>query len=140
MANFYWVAFYSDGTHLDQRNKQYTYADIDRDRLIAFSLYSPDDRNICTVDFDIDNLNGNGNLSPKRLVYRRRTMINLRDEQISVHLIGWQRTVYGHNIQSICYVNEENETVVLGGQWVHNRPFMHPIQPYEFERDLVEVD
>jgi len=30
--------------------------------------------------------------------------------------------------------------VVLGGQWVHNRPFMHPIQPYEFERDLTEVE
>ena len=129
----YWIAHYSDQTQLNQLDNNGTYSDIDRDNLIAFGLYSDDHRPIVIIDFDDD---GNQYIGKKSLIYRKRTMLDTRSSQVSVHLVGWQRKINGHNIQSICYVSE-SETVVLGGQWIENRQFMYSIQPLECEKDLV---
>lgn len=135
--DIHWIAHYDDGTTLDQREKGSngkgpTYPDIDRDRLTAFGLYTGD-RVLVLVDFR-DDSDGNLQIGPKRLIWRRRGQIRSGDEHANyVHLVGWQRTINDRNVQAICYVREDDGVVVLGGQWLDNAPMMHAIKLMECE-------
>ena len=131
-TGFHWIAYYDDIPPLDQRQGA-TYADIDRDRLAAFGLYDGD-RLLVIVDFQND-ANGSTDIGPKRLIWRLRHQQDSTGQNITVHLVGWQRKVTGVNIQSICYVNQLGE-VVMGGQWMNNRPLRHAVVPLECEKDL----
>jgi hypothetical protein len=127
-----WIAHYDNNETQDQRSGA-TYADIDRARLTAFGLYQ-DERPIILVDFRPDTPSGS-DIGPKRLIWRLRHQQNSAGQRVTIHLVGWQRQVAGRNVQSICYVNDEG-TVVLGGQWMEDKPLMHAIVPLECETDL----
>lgn len=125
-----WLAHYTDGSTLTQTNG-HTYADIDRDRLQAFDLWS-DGRLLVRVDLRQDTRNGE--LGPKRLIWRMRTILDTAGQKNIVHLTGWQRQVNGRNVQAICYVFEDG-IVLLGGQFT-GQDFMDPVEPMACETDL----
>ena len=131
-SGFHWIAHYENGS-TDQRQGA-TYADIDRSRLEAFGLYNGE-RVLILIDFR-DDVKGHPELGPKRLIWRIRHQQRSDGTHSVVHLVGWQRQVGTHNIQSICYVNELGE-IVLGGQWLEDKPLMYPVVPLECETDLV---
>ena len=125
----HWIAYYSDGTSLDQR-QGYTYSDIDRARMEAFGLYNGE-HPLVMVDFR-DNTGGDPDVGPRRLIWRKRSMIRSDGTQLSVHLVGWQRTVAGRNVQAICYINGDG-TIIMGDQWMESRPMVHPVALLEME-------
>jgi hypothetical protein len=132
-SGIYWIALYdNDQPPTDQRTGA-TYADIDRDKLAAFGLYR-NEQPIILVDFR-DDSNGDSDIGPKRLIWRMRHKQDSSGQHVTIHLVGWQRKVAGRNVQSICYVNEDG-TVILGGQWLEDKPLMHAIVPLECEADL----
>ena len=131
-SGFYWIAYYDTLPPLDQREGA-TYADIDRDTLAAFGLYDGD-RLLVIIDFRND-ANGNSEIGPKRLIWRMRHKQDSTGQPVTIHLVGWQRKVAGINVQSICYVNETGE-VVLGGQWMDDKPLRHAVVPLPCEVDL----
>ena len=132
MSQITWIAYYDNDEVLDQRTGV-TYADIDRTRLAAFGLYR-NEQPIILVDFRPDTTDPD--ISPKRLIWRMRHLQSSAGQNVTIHLVGWQRLVGGRNVQSICYVNEDG-TVILCGQWIENRPLMHAIVPLDCEHDLV---
>lgn len=136
MTELLWRAYYEDGTELWQHDAdggRHTYADIERDRLMAFGLFSGDSP-VVLVDFR-DDANGAPNIEPKRLIWRIRHLQSSKGEKARVHLIGWQRKVAGHNIQSICFISEDG-CMVLGGQWQDDLPLRGAIAPLPNEADL----
>lgn len=132
-GGFYWIAYYDDGSPPTDQRQGATYADIDRERLSAFGLYS-EDKPLVLIDFR-DDTGGDSTIGPKRLIWRIRHQQNSAGQHVAVHLVGWQREVAGRNVQSICYVNEEG-TVILGGQFMEDKPLMHAVVPLECETDL----
>lgn len=134
MPGFYWIAHYDDGQPPTDQRTGSTYADIDRTRLTAFGLYEGE-RPIILVDFR-DDTNGDPEIGLKRLIWRLRHSQSSSGQHVAVHLVGWQRTVAGRNTQSICYVNEDG-VIILGGQWLEDKPMMHAIVPLECEADLI---
>jgi hypothetical protein len=128
----YWVAHYDNLPPTDHRTGA-TYADINRDKLTAFGLYQ-NDQPIILIDFR-DDTGGDPEIGPKRLIWRLRHKQDSTGQHVTIHLVGWQRKVAGRNVQSICYVNEEG-TIILGGQWLEDKPLMHAIVPLECEADL----
>jgi hypothetical protein len=137
---FFWRAYYEDGSELwqtkgDKGEHKVTYADIDRDRLIAFGLFQGD-LPVVLVDFR-DDTNGSttSDIGPKRLIWRVRHQQSSNGLKNKIHLVGWQRKVKGRNIQSICFV-AENGTVILGGQWQDDVPLRGGITHLPFEKDL----
>lgn len=134
-SGFYWVAHYDNGLPPTDQRQGATYGDIDRDRLTAFGLYDGD-RPLILVDFRNDT-GDDPDIGPKRLIWRMRHKQDSTGRHVTVHLVGWQREVAGRNVQSICYVNEEG-TVVMGGQWMEDKPLMHAIVPLECEADLIK--
>lgn len=135
----YWVAHYNDGSQLSQLKpdgSRNNYNDIDRQNLNAFVLCRDNGSVLAAVDFSPDNLI-DPDIGPKRLIWRKRHSANSNGQQLHIQLAGWQRRVKGRNIQSILYINEETEAIVLGGQWLENAPMMHSIVPLECETDLI---
>ena len=137
--SIYWQAIHSDGSILDQF-KGAKYQNIDRSRLIAFDLWQHPDKGpgvepklLIRVDLRNDTQDSIG---PKRLIWRQRHSLNGRGEEFSFHLVGWQRTVEGINVQSIAYIFDEGG-VFLGGQFDEKDQFMYSVQPLECEADLV---
>ncbi len=132
-SGFYWMAHYGEGTPPTDQRQGSTYTDIDRARVEAFGLYDGE-KPLVMIDLRSD-MNGDKEIGPKRLIWRMRHQMNSSGQHVRVHLVGWQRKVAGRNIQSICYVNEEG-TVIMGGQWMEDKPLMHAISPFECEGDL----
>ena len=123
MACDEWKAVYSDNTELNQFNLdglENKYIDIDRSKLIQFSLYrnkSP----LITVHLD----------SNKKLIYRKRIAATGFGCQIKemVHLIGWQENVNGKNAQMLFAVFQDNHIEVMdrfkeGHQWLYPVNFL----------------
>jgi hypothetical protein len=145
-----WVAVYSDGSTLSQYNgdgSENKYADIDRPRLVEFRLMEIErlDEQERPVFFD-----GRPHvlrhaliLDPgQRLIYRRRTQIQVSGKTRVFHLVGWQMTVEGHNVQSITYVPdcEGCNATIAAGRFREDGPLLSSIEPYAWERELgVEV-
>jgi hypothetical protein len=106
--NTTWLAHYGDES-LAQYNEDGTenkYADIDRNRLTAFSLVRD------------GNIIARIHLSPdKRLVYRRRVEKRPGLEDVRLSLAGWQKTVNGENIQSIVCIFDHMSTVEVIDGW-----------------------
>lgn len=137
--DFNWRAVYKDGSDLWQSGAdgkvKNTYADIDRQQLEVFGLYKGD-QPLVLVDLS-DDCNGDSDVAPKRLIYRRRCLKNTRGLDAVVYLVGWQRKVSGRNIQSICFVSQDG-TIILGGQWQDDIPLRGSIIPLPWEDDLIE--
>ena len=101
-----WTANYSDGTTLKQYNadgSENTYNDIDREKLVSFSLFVFGRNYILDLDTE------------RRLIYRKRTKVSSTGKQEDIYLLGWQKTVKGENIQSIMFIGEDG--VVASGRW-----------------------
>jgi hypothetical protein len=131
-SGFHWIAYYDEAPPTDQRTGA-TYADIDREALKAFGLYDSD-RVLVLVDFRPDH-HSDTDIGPKRLIWRMRHKQDSQGNHVTVHLVGWQRSVAGRNIQSICYVNEDG-SIILAGQWMPDKELMHPVVSLDCEPDL----
>ncbi len=124
-----WKAVYPEGC-LNQYNEDGSvnkYTDIDRTMLKYFELYK-EDKLILRVHL------GDG----KRLIYRRRVALGL-DGKIKgvVYLLGWQKTVSGENIQSICYVFEDGH-IEMAGAWDEKSPFSYAPNLIKEEKDALQ--
>lgn len=124
-----WVAVYHDGTHLFQYAEDGTqtpYTDIDRSRLTEFHLREREtDNSVFAVAFD----------SPEqRLIYRRRVAMDANSGQKKwvIHLVGWQRTVKGENIQSINWIFPDG-SVINTGRFQEDHPMFYGVQFFDEE-------
>jgi hypothetical protein len=63
----------------------------------------------------------------QRFIYRRRVAVNSSGAQIVCHLVGWQRTLHGTNIQHISYVFENGE-ITNGSKFQGKGGWMAEIQ------------
>jgi len=53
----------------------------------------------------------------QRLIWRKRVISGqYKDDQVW-HLVGWQKTIKGENIQCIGYINEDTGQVRMAGEW-----------------------
>jgi len=123
----HWIAHYNDNTQLSSLHG--TYYDIDRDKLVAFSVLK-DDTQLLAIDLSNDT--SNPDISPKRLIWRKRTRTSTNGLTQSIFLAGWQRKVKGVSVQSICYVTEDGH-IVMSGQFQEDMPLMHAPKFREFE-------
>lgn len=108
MNSIQWVAQYENEL-FPQYNEDGTenkYADIDRERLTAFSLVR-DGGILIRLHLD----------KGQRLIYRRRVEMRPGDKMTVCYLIGWQKTVGGENIQSIACIFEHLGTVEVISEW-----------------------
>lgn len=119
-----WVARYNDGTELTQFNadgSEHRYTDIDRSKLVSFALYDADGGKILEV-----------HLEPgQRLIYRRRVETRDGTPLKVVYIVGWQQTIAGQNVQSICYVFPDH--VEVAGRWRNDHPWFYSVQYYPEE-------
>lgn len=114
-----WLAQYNDGSSLPQFNpdgSENNYADIDRQRLAAFSIVK-DNAPAIVVHLD----------PGQRLIYRRRVAKHGNGQETVVLLVGWQATVNGRNVQSIAYVYPD-ASIHMAGEWRDDHPWFYPIQ------------
>lgn len=101
-----WKVEYSDGSSLAQYNEDgtvNTYRDIDREKLVSFSLSVFN--NTYTVSLE----------DGRRLIYRQRVKVSPGKPDEVIYLLGWQKTVRGENIQSILFISKDE--VISAGRW-----------------------
>jgi len=126
-----WVAYYTDDTHLrqyDDAGVESKYADIDRARLASFALYDggKQDDQYVTATRKLLHLH----LEPsQRLIYRRRIEKPVGAPENVCYMIGWQQTIGGQNVQSICYLFEEDGTIEVAGRYNESHPWFYSPQP-----------
>jgi hypothetical protein len=110
-----WRAIYSDNTELNQyeNGQEQSWKKIDLDRIKFFDLMDGDKRVFRLHLFD-----------GRRLIYRRRVVMNYNaDGENVVYLVGWKK----NNIQSIAYVHESDNTVLISGADGLEEPYSLPI-------------
>jgi hypothetical protein len=105
-----WKAIYNDGTTLLQVNpdgKENSYSNIDRYKLTAFQLYTPNyEKLVYTLAL------GPG----QRLIYRRRVTkeISVGEAEpmdnllYAIYLVGWQQNIRGKNVKSVSHIMEDS--------------------------------
>jgi hypothetical protein len=120
-----WIAHYNDGTTLAQYNEdgsENRYQDINRDKLIAFTLWNDNKLSLAL------------HLQPgQRLIYRKRVEKKSGEPDIMVYLAGWQQTVNGENVQSIAYVTQGGE-IHLAGAFKEDHPWFYSPEFLDFEQ------
>jgi hypothetical protein len=120
MANpIQWLAYYADGETLAQYDgeTENRYTDIDRTRLAAFALVR-DGAPMVMVHFDEPD---------KRLIYRRRVFLRPGVGPEVFYLVGWQMSVRGENVQSICVMSESGALDVIG-KWRDDHPLFGGVE------------
>lgn len=108
MNSIQWVAQYEDEL-FPQYNEDGTenkYADIDRERLTAFSLVRESG---ILIRLHLD--------KGQRLIYRRRVEVRPGDKTTVCYLVGWQKTIGNENVQSIACIFEHLGTVEIISEW-----------------------
>lgn len=122
-----WEARYNDNTSLPQYNpdgSENKYKDIDRARLASFAVLADDGRLVFEMHLD-----------PRaRLIFRRRVEQSAGGNRMVVHMVGWQRTVGGENVQSIAYITECGE-IHMAGAWRDDHPWFYPAQSVPCEQE-----
>jgi hypothetical protein len=69
----------------------------------------------------------------QRLIWRKRVISGqYKDDQVW-HLIGWQKTIKGENIQCIGYINEDTSQVRMAGEWQGEHVLMGNVELLDFE-------
>ncbi len=129
-----WLAHYDDGSTLPQYAPDGTvnkYADVNRNRLLAFDAWQAD-KLLVRVDLRDDS---SPDIGRRRLIWRIRHQLGTNGTHVKVYLIGWQRTVKGRNVQAINYLLADGP-VMLGGQF-NEADFTNPIVPFAWETDLL---
>ena len=124
-----WKAVYPEGC-LNQYNEDGSvnkYTDIDRTLLQFFELYK-EGKLILRVHLGDD----------KGLIFRRRVTLSMGGKiKGVVYLVGWQKTVGGENIQSICYVFEDGQ-IEMAGAWNEKSPFAYAPILIKEEKDALQ--
>jgi hypothetical protein len=113
-------AVYTDGTYLDLKGA--SYEAIDRTRLASFCLLKDD-----KVVFQLILQEG------QRLIWRKRTILTPGAGERVWHLVGWQKTIKGENIQCIGYVSENDGYVLMAGEWQGEDILMGNVELLDFE-------
>ncbi len=120
-----WIARYNDGETLSQYKEdgsENRYADIDRNRLVEFTVVSDLNESMFTLHLD----------PGQRLIYRRRVKQSPGLSPIVVYIVGWQMTVAGNNVQSIAYISEDKD-IHMAGAWKEDHPWFYSVQPVPCE-------
>lgn len=129
---FTWAAVYQDGEIFHQFNpedgSERSSERIDRKRLSSLVLYGHDAKVLFVQNLDPGH----------RLIYRRRMEAMPGDEVLTVHLIGWQKTVGGENVQHITYAYEKDNRIIMAGRWQDDHRWHYPIVPVPVEDIEVE--
>lgn len=109
---FKWIAFYSDGSTLEQGPNQYE--NIDRNKLAAFGIEKDGQ-----LHYRLFLEEG------QKLIYRHKGRINVNmfnpeDQKIipGYFMIGYQENVNGKNRQCITYIDEETGLIQTAGKFV----------------------
>lgn len=105
-----WIAYYSDGTTLEQGPNQYE--KIDRSRLAAFGLLKDGELHY-RLFFE----------EGQKLIYRHKGFIEVELAKQAQHqlpgyyMIGYQENVNGKNRQCITYIDEQTGLVQTAGRF-----------------------
>jgi hypothetical protein len=113
-------AVYTDGSYLDLKGARYE--DIDRSRLASFCLLKEG-----TVVFHMLLQPGH------RLIWRKRVILTPGGTEQVWHLVGWQKTVGGQNIQCIAFVSEADGMVVMAPEWQGEHVLLGHVELLDFE-------
>lgn len=128
---FFWRAVYYDGSTADQYDVKGErvirgYEDIDRQRLQAFEIREKDTQNLVYRVW----LGGD-----KRLIWRERVYIQRvggNQYELRIHLVGWQRTVEGRNVQAIAFIFPDGH-IELIDRWHEHHEIFHSVTLREQE-------
>ena len=112
------VAYY--GEERKPLGDDFGYDDIDRSLLTHFSIEDEGDE-LIRVHLEQN----------KRLIWRKRVFMKPR-HKFTVHLLGWQRTVNGVNVQSIAYVFPHGH-IEMKGRFEEGHPIFDKINYTEDE-------
>ena len=104
-----WIAYYSDGTTLEQGPNQYE--KIDRSRLAAFGIEMD---GILHYKLFLE--------EGQKLIYRHKGFIEMsglvQTNLPGYFMIGYQESVNGKNRQCITYIDEETGLIQTAGRFV----------------------
>lgn len=124
-----WIVVYEDGGILyqyEEDGKENLYADIDRERRVAeFHLR---DRSTGKIVLAYA-------LEPgQRLIYRKRHSMSgvTGEKNWTIHLVGWQQTIDGKNIQNISWVFPDG-SIINTGRFRDNHPIFYSVELLPFE-------
>jgi hypothetical protein len=125
-----WIVVYEDGSELWQYQEDGTeskYSDIDRKRLAEFHLRIKGEEKTVLAQA----------IEPgQRLIYRKRHSMSgvTGEKNWTIHLLGWQQTVNGQNIQSISWVFPDG-SIINTGKFRENHPVLYGVEllPEEVE-------
>ena len=125
---YQWKASYKDGNTIaqfDENGEERSYLNhLDWDKLESFSLLDGE-KPILTLHLE----------EGQRLIYRRRVEMSPGSGTTGVcHLLGWQKTVNGENVQSIAYVFEDGR-IELAGKFRKDHPWFYP--PVAVEKETI---
>lgn len=123
MNTISWKAVYHDGTYLDSKDADKGYESIDRDRLASFCLVRDG-----KVIFHLVLQEG------QRLIWRKRIITTHGGGEQVWHLVGWQKTVNGENIQCIGYVSEADGSVIMAGEWQGEHILLGGVELLDLEK------
>jgi hypothetical protein len=110
-----WRATYKDGTVFDASKDHDLSVDrLDRKQLEQFGLVNQSGKSLMTLHLD----------PGQRLIYRRRVSRPDGAKDSVCHLLGWQQTVGGQNVQSILYVFEDGR-IEMAGRFREDHPWFY---------------
>ena len=69
----------------------------------------------------------------QRLIWRKRTIATPGKGENVWHLVGWQKTIKGENIQCIGYISEEDGYVLMAGEWQGEHILTGNVELLDFE-------
>jgi hypothetical protein len=135
MDNLEWIAVYADGSILRQHEPDGTenrYEDIDRKRVSEFHLRLKG-KDFTVIAYALD--------PGQRLIYRKRhSMSGITGEKNwTIHMVGWQQTVNGKNVQCISWVFPDG-SIINTGRFRENHPVLYGVELLPFEEQEVVVD
>lgn len=116
----HWMAHYDDGSFYSQLDNG-KYYHIDRDNLKAFDVWM-ENRLLIRLDTEADSK------GKKRFFWRKRHRMTTTGIKQYVYLCGWEQDGHYHT----CYAFEDG-SVIMGGQWRNDMPFMQEIVWLDFE-------
>ncbi len=113
--SYAWRATYKDGSVFDASKDHDLSVDrLDRKQLGQFELVNGTGRSLMTLHLD----------PGQRLIYRRRVTMAQGGKPSICHLLGWQQTFGGQNVQSILYVFEDGR-IEMAGKFKEGHPWFY---------------
>lgn len=118
-----WVAVYNGNNTLPQYNEdgiESKYTDIDRDKLERFVLIDSETEQVKLV-LNLD--------SSKKLIYRRRTAIDMHSEKKEVvHIVGYQERIGRVTRQGIDFIFESTGHIEVTDGFKEDHRWFYPVR------------